>query len=640
MKANPCYLRRSRWLPWALLTVFLGLLFTLYRQGFSGALYYDDLRPLAALSQIDGWERALHYVFSEISGPLGRPLSMLTLVWNASDWPRNIPAFFAFNAVVHLLDALLVAGIVWRIERLRQGKVAASVWLAVSVGMLWAVLPIHVSTTLIVVQRMTSLSALFVLLGLYFFLLGLEMEQTRPRAGGYLQGAAIVMGTLLAALSKENGLLLPVLAGVTEYTLLQGVTANPGTRRLRLRLCGAYSLLILLALLWQAWASGGVFPGRNFDLKERLLTEPQILFEYLAHAFAPGITTFHPFHEGHPKVVSWQESPLALLAALAWLLALGASGSLRRRHPVLAFAVLWFLAAHLLESSVIGLELYFEHRNHVALFGPCLALVWYIRQVPEKYRRLAIGGFSAYLVLLTLVLGQVTSLWGKPLEAAEDWFLAAHKSPRAAEHLANQYLEAGKGAYALEVMEMQVKDCPECLSSHLQAMLLNCMAGDAEKTQRYYESARLLSLQVASSAGAPAVLSAVLDRMEGGQCKLLSHAQIEALHRVLLEREANIMNARERGALHINLQRIAHQAGDASRALAELEKSYAANPDFELGVQMFPLILASQGRAQAEAFHRNKLCRSMPLHPYRAYYRHKVCAGLLASLDVEAAAHD
>jgi len=409
--------------------------------------------------------------------------------------------FFAFNAVVHLLDALLVAGIVWRIERLRQGKVAASVWLAVSVGMLWAVLPIHVSTTLIVVQRMTSLSALFVLLGLYFFLLGLEMEQTRPRAGGYLQGAAIVMGTLLAALSKENGLLLPVLAGVTEYTLLQGVTANPGTRRLRLRLCGAYSLLILLALLWQAWASGGVFPGRNFDLKERLLTEPQILFEYLAHAFAPGIATFHPFHEGHPKVVSWQESPLALLAALAWLLALGASGSLRRRHPVLAFAVLWFLAAHLLESSVIGLELYFEHRNHVALFGPCLALVWYIRQVPEKYRRLAIGGFSAYLVLLTLVLGQVTSLWGKPLEAAEDWFLAAHKSPRAAEHLANQYLEAGKGAYALEVMEMQVKDCPECLSSHLQAMLLNCMAGDAEKTQRYYESARLLSQQVASSAG-------------------------------------------------------------------------------------------------------------------------------------------
>ena len=42
--------------------------------------------------------------------------------------------------------------------------------------------------------------------------------------------------------------------------------------------------------------------------------------------------------------------------------------------PVLAFAVCWFLACHLLESSALPLELVFEHRNYQASVGVWLAL--------------------------------------------------------------------------------------------------------------------------------------------------------------------------------------------------------------------------------------------------------------------------
>jgi hypothetical protein len=45
-----------------------------------------------------------------------------------------------------------------------------------------------------------------------------------------------------------------------------------------------------------------------------------------------------------------------------------------RREPLIGLGILWFFVAHLLESTVIGLELVYEHRNYLASFGPILAL--------------------------------------------------------------------------------------------------------------------------------------------------------------------------------------------------------------------------------------------------------------------------
>ncbi|MEG1806348.1 MAG: hypothetical protein RR327_08155, partial [Clostridia bacterium] len=52
----------------------------------------------------------------------------------------------------------------------------------------------------------------------------------------------------------------------------------------------------------------------------------------------------------------------------------------RKKYPLITLAILFFFAAHLMESTVIGLELYFEHRNYIAaifLFLP-LALGLFI----------------------------------------------------------------------------------------------------------------------------------------------------------------------------------------------------------------------------------------------------------------------
>ncbi len=59
-----------------------------------------------------------------------------------------------------------------------------------------------------------------------------------------------------------------------------------------------------------------MFGGREFNLLERIQTQPLILLEYLREAFAPRPYGLHPFHDGYPKVGSLAEHPVALFAVI------------------------------------------------------------------------------------------------------------------------------------------------------------------------------------------------------------------------------------------------------------------------------------------------------------------------------------
>ena len=614
--------RPAAWAGFALLL--LGT-YLLYRPGLGGALYYDDIRPLSGLANVVDLDSALYYLSSEISGPLGRPLSMLSFLLHIEDWPGSIENILLFNVLLHLANGTLVALLAHRLLSLCGLKGSTPAWIAIGASALWMLMPLQVSSSLIAVQRMATLSAFFVLAGLLIHLQGIAIEDRRPALGAALQAFGLVGFTLLAMLAKENGILLPVFALVLQTTLLADRTSPGRLRALRTFAGGAALAIILAYLAYGAIRSGGVFWGREFNLLERLQTQPLILLEYLREAFAPRPYGLHPFHDGYPKISSLAEHPLALFAAILWPTLAALAIRLRRSHPVAAFAVLWFLAAHLLESSVVGLELYFEHRNYLALVGPCLALAWAIGRTPAPYRRIAITGFAAYLATLAAILFHVTSLWGDKLDAAETWFVHAYKSPRAAEHLALLYLEQGRLDEAYQVMRIQVDDCPKCLASVAQAALLACAAGDAQRTRDYITRTEDLAIEARNVGGAASALNAMHNAIEEGKCTLVNYDQLEALNRSLLRHQTLGLGALSRKSIHINLQRIAVARGDTSSALDHLKKAWAADRDRALGHAIIRRLLERNAIEDAESFHREELCRDLPKHPVLARTARKQC---------------
>jgi hypothetical protein len=77
--------------------------------------------------------------------------------------------------------------------------------------------------------------------------------------------------------------------------------------------------------------------------------------------------------------------PLSTALAVVGLVALLAMSFLvRKRAPIIAFGVLFFFAGHLLESTILSLEIAYEHRNYLPMYGLLLVLFFYLLY-PLKY---------------------------------------------------------------------------------------------------------------------------------------------------------------------------------------------------------------------------------------------------------------
>ncbi len=459
-----------------LLMLGLYVLYLIYLPGLSAALHFDTEVNLRSLESVRDLDSALRYIFSGIAGPLGRPISLASFIINAPAWPDELSDLIRTNICIHLINGALVAWASYLIVREYAGEVRKAAWIAVIAAILWLSAPILASTTYLVIQRMTSLAALFMLGGVVSHMHVRKLMDTRPAAGMVLTALSLVFFTLCAGLSKENGFLLPVLVLVLEAFLLKKPTA------VSVRLWQAWKavflvapLVLIIGYLATRWNySEAVLLRRDFTAFERLMTQAVVLWEYLFHTAIPSIHRLGPFHDDHAVYRSLFSLPVAVSVG-AWIAVMVVAWMKRNSWPMLAFAVFWFLGAHLVESTIVPLELYFEHRNYVALIGPFMALSYSVLNSPNNYRRILFGGLLAYLLLSLVILFRVNSFWGDPLKASDYWLEHNPQSLRANMHFAEQVVEQGFVEPAVEVLDTAADRLPEYDAYiNLQSLYLRC----------------------------------------------------------------------------------------------------------------------------------------------------------------------
>jgi hypothetical protein len=278
--------------------------------------------------------------------------------------------------------------------------------------MIWALHPIQHTSVLYVVQRMTSLSAFFVLLGLIAFTAG-RIHLKYAQSGAFpLIASGLLGGATLGFLCKENAALIAFYALVIEYAFFSAVSQKEtGFRKALFAVTGA---MVGLAVLWMLLNPEYIIGGyqlREFTLGERLLTETRALWYYLSLLVFPASSRFTLFHDDF--IIStgpfspWTTMPSALFL----LVVLFSAFKLKNKYPVLSFAVLWYAAGHSMESSLIGLELVHEHRNYLPIFGPVVGLC-YGASSASKYIRTPLLK-TALWVMVALTLGFSTHALAK-----------------------------------------------------------------------------------------------------------------------------------------------------------------------------------------------------------------------------------
>ncbi len=617
------------WWPALALIAMLAAGWLVYRPALGGTFLLDDHSNLAGLQSVNDADSALHFVLTGDSGPLGRPLALASFLPQASAWGRDATPFIHVNILIHLLNGLLLFLLSWQLARVVLHDRRDAPMLALATTAVWLFMPLLASSSLLIVQRMTTLSATFVLSGLNAYMVA--KENLAERAGIALTSMSILLVTftLLAVFTKENGALLPVFVLVIELTLLR----SPGSLTplqwnvWRGVFLAMPVLLIVTFLFAQVPYSDELVARREFTAAERLFSEARILWEYLFSAFfAPG-AELGPFHEARAANALFFE-PWTTAAVIAWIVAAFAAIRSRKRCPIAAFAVFWFLAGHLLESTTIPLELYFEHRNYLPIIGPVFALCFVVFRIQGRLRDLSRIALAVYAVINAAILFGVTSMWGNPLLAATFWHSQDPASVRAATTLASQQLSTMGPEPAIRTLSNFAGRYPQYAYIRIPELNLACAVApedDHSGLVEYLDSG-LPSVSFSLTTGE--MLDELLNRSVSSECRSVQPTTVAALADAVMENPLYSGSVHYNQFHHMLMARIARVSGSTDATLEHLGRAIDLLPSDDLNM-MTVTTLVDAGRFDEARSFIEEAEKHLPHQPLRRYISKRYLDDLL-----------
>lgn len=392
----------------------LVVLLAIYSNSFRGEWHFDDYANIVENPNI----RMSSFSCTELKQcaagiyhhKLYRPLSYLSFGLNYRLDGLNVLGFHVLNFIIHYLSAVFLFLLLFntmKLPRLKDeyGQIAYPA--ALLATFLWAVHPVWVTSVSYIVQRMTSMAAMFYILSLYLYLKARTAEKTSSSLALFIGCALAGLASLL---TKENAVMLPASILLFDLILLRGAT--PDHLRKSAQVLILPLLIIGVAGFLYTGGFANAFKGyavRDFTLIERLLTEPRVLFFYLSLLFYPigsRLTLLYEIDVSRSLVDPWTTLP----SLLGVLLVIAFAVYLVRRRPLISFAILFFFLNHLVESSVLPLELVYEHRNYLPAAFLFVLVAQFIVFVIDyfSYRRAIQILVSLSIVILLVGMGDVT----------------------------------------------------------------------------------------------------------------------------------------------------------------------------------------------------------------------------------------
>jgi Tfp pilus assembly protein PilF len=415
---------------------------------------------------------------------LYRPVACLTFALNWHFGKDDVAGYHLVNTAVHFLTAFflyLTILTLFKTPNLKSRYQGNDQFIAILAATLWALHPIQIQAVTYIVQRMASMAAMFYLLGVFCYVKG--RLNSSPQYRGLLFAGCII-SYILAMGSKENSTMFPLALLLVEVVFFQDPTRPETSKKLFwCAVVGVFFVVLTGALFFmkgQVFSFLKGYAARPFTIWERLLTEPRILVFYLTQIFYP---LPDRFSFGHEIAVSTSLlKPWTTLPAILFVFGFIGLGFARiKRSPLTAFAVLFFFLNHLIESSILPLELVFEHRNYLPSLFLFLPISTVIKKIFDHYQgrsRIIYQVLAVVTVSLITGLGISTyirnSVWASEKSLWED---VKKKSPgiaRPYEVLAAYHKEKGQYEIALRLYRQALK-----LSSQMpkrsQALCLNNM---------------------------------------------------------------------------------------------------------------------------------------------------------------------
>src|SRR5215471_16936018 len=355
-----------------------------------------------------------------------RPLAIISFALNYYFNGYNVAGYHIVNILIHIIDGIFLY-IFFKTTLhlpLLHFKDTTPEWIAGFTVLIWLVHPLHTQSVTYIVQRMNSLAAMFYILAMLLYAKARLSVASRQQ---WVLFARCILAGILALGSKEIALTLPFFLLLYEWYFFQDLSFV-WFKRYFLSFGGFLILLVLLV-----WAYMGtdalhniLFVAGDFDftLTERVLTEFRVVIVYLRLLLWPHpsqLNIDYDFPLSHSLF-----DPITTLFAIGTIIgAMGLALYLAKKERLLSFCILWFFGNLVIESSVIMLDILFEHRTYLpSMLLSLLAVMLVVRYI--KLPWLQIVGLCTVALVYSVWTYERNSVWANEVTL---WRDCVEKSP-------------------------------------------------------------------------------------------------------------------------------------------------------------------------------------------------------------------
>jgi hypothetical protein len=587
-----------------------------YLPGLHGDFVYDDWGSIDGNSNIrvdhgtlaEWWRAALLYPSGT---PPFRSLTMLSFAVNYFVGGLDPFGFKLTNVLIHLLNGLLLFLMLRAVFSLRRECADARTHpaafdegiAAATIAGLWLLLPINLTAVLYAVQRLESLAATFVFLGLFWYSRA-RLRVWRGEGGTVSLWLSIGVSTAIGVLAKETAVMLPLYAVLLELCIARGRTRSGAWSRSVIMLYVVTLLLpfvIGMMWLWGPYIGSGKLLASSYI---RMISEARVLVDYIVWTLTPSLDALTLYHDDIPLSRSLFD-PWTTIASIIVLLALVVAAIRQcRRRPLFALGIFWFFAGHLLTATVIPLILVFEHRNYFSSAGLLLAVASItVLEGPLAHKRLRIAIAAVAALFYAGTTWMRANEWSDGLRLAAADALKRPDSPAAQYDYAQALLiSAGKthtpelAQRALEVLDT-ARHLPDT-SIHFEQSIIILLAQSGYPAPDDVWTTLVDKLKAAPpDTNAIHALTRLNHCFDGGGCKPDQLPRLEAAYAAAFSHVPP-----SEGLLAAHAEYAWHIANDRDRAEQDFRDALRTHPN-DIAAQMnLAVVLIYQGkREEAQA---------------------------------------
>jgi protein O-mannosyl-transferase len=384
----------------------------IYSNSLNSPFVFDDLDNIQNNRYIRLSELGLSTIHDAAFKSLhaARPLPNISFALNYYFGKYDVSGYHIINILIHLLNGVLVYFItlltfrqLHQIQNItdKQTREISITLISLFTASIFVAHPIQVQSVTYIVQRMNSMAAMFYFMSLLLYILGRRSDSSNRR---WISWAGCLVSGILALGSKENAATLPLIILLYEWYFFR----NLDFQWLKQNSRYVATLIVLLLFIGIYYLGDNpadrifsTYDNRDFSIGERVLTQFRVVVFYIYLVVFPLPGRMNLLHD-IPVSHSFVDPVTTLLSCLFLAGLFVLSIYLAKRDRLISFCILWFFINLSIESSVIGLELIFEHRLYLPMFGIALLFSYLLFSLLSgKPRLLAACGIALIILLGT-----------------------------------------------------------------------------------------------------------------------------------------------------------------------------------------------------------------------------------------------